>query len=292
MPAPQLRPPDPPELPGSNLFSDEVMEALTDEERKFGLYTGARCPIDKRNDIIQFAGEGRKVDEIRRVVHVHRETVINVMNEFAAEIADYEKRVTAKLRRCKWLLMDRIEREGDAIPRQALGLTFKIVSDQEATDSGRAIARVDHVHRVDLFSDFPAFIAELEARPVMDGKNAAGIHLDGGKNLPLPASSADLEAIDVEACQDPPAGPASDWKSDVSGLPTQQDQATLPTFSTDSAAAAADFAALAAAERDRERDREPERDRDRDREGGGSRAAAPTNPTKDNGSQKFLANGL
>jgi hypothetical protein len=271
------------------------MEALTDEERKYGLYTGARCPVEKRDKIIEWAGQGHKIDVIKRWANVHRETVINVLNEFAAEIADYEKRMTAKLRRCKWLILDRIEREGDAIPRQALGLTFKIVSDQEATDSGRAIARVDHVHRVDLFSDFSAFVAELEARPVMDEKNGAGIHSGGGKNLPLPASSGNLEAIDVEACQDPPAGPTSDWKSDVSGLSTQQDQANLPTFSTDSAAAAAaaaDFAALAAAERDRERDREPERDRDRDREGGGSRAAAPTNPTKDNGSQKFLANGL
>jgi hypothetical protein len=289
MPAPQLRPPDPPELPGTNLFPDEIMDAITDQERKYGLYTGARCPVEKREKIIEWAGQGHKIDVIKRWANVHRETVINVLNEFAAEIADYEKRMTAKLRRCKWLILDRIEREGDAIPRQALGLTFKIVSDQEATDSGRAIARVDHVHRVDLFSDFPAFVAELEARPVMDEKNGAGIHLGGGKNLPLLANPADLEAIDVEACQDPPAGSTSDWKSDVSGLPTQADQPILPTFSTDSPADSMDSAALAAAEPE---PAEPEPEPEPDREGGGSRAAAPTNPTKDNGSQKFLANGL
>jgi hypothetical protein len=256
------------------------MELLTDQERKHALYTGARCPIEKRNDIIHLAGMGWKVDEIRRVVHVHRETVLNVMNEFAAEIADYDKRMTAKLRRCKWLLLDRIEREGDAIPRQALGLTFKIVSDQEATDSGRAIARVDHVHRVDLFSDFPAFVAELEARPVIDEKNGAGIHLGGGKKLPLPASSADVEAIDVEACQDSPPGSTSDWKSDVSGLPTQPSQANTPTLTTDSSANSVDSAALAAAAAEA------------DTGGRGSMAGAPTNPAKDKGSQKFLANGL
>jgi hypothetical protein len=162
----------------------------------------------------------------------------------------------------------------DAIPRQALGLTFKIVSDQEATDSGRAIARVDHVHRVDLFTDFGEFVRGLEAQPVLDEKNGAGIHLGGGKNLPLPASSADLEAIDVEACPDPPSCPTSDWKSDVSGLPTQPSQADTPTLPTDLPAAAPDSAAAP------------------DREGGGSPAAPPTNPTKDNGSQKFLDNGL
>jgi hypothetical protein len=227
-------------------------------------------------------------------VHVHRETVINVMDAFAAEIADYEKRVTAKLRRCKWLLLDRIEREGDAIPRQALGLTFKIVSDQEATDSGRAIARVDHVHHVDLFSDFPTFVAELEARPVMDEKNGAdGIGLSGGKNLPLPAPAADPAAIahahtvEEESVAGPGVmrarDPQADWKSDVLGLATQQDQANLPTLATDSPAAPTDSAA--AVERE-------ERERDRDREGGGSRAPAPSGPAIDKTSQKILGNGI
>jgi hypothetical protein len=139
---------------------------------------------------------------------------------------------------------------------------------------------VDHVHRVDLFSDFPAFVAELEARPVIDEKNGAEIHLGGGKKLPLPTSSADLEAINVEAGQDPSAGPTSDWKSDVSGLPTQATQPTLPTFAPDSTVTAAEIGTAADA------------DADADRAGGGSIAGAPTNPTKDNGSQKFLANGL
>lgn len=272
MPAPQLRAPDPPELPGTNLFPNEIMEAITDQERKFALYTGARCPVEKREKIIEWAGQGHNIDCIRRWANVHRETVLNVVNEFAAEIADYEKRMTAKLRRVKWALLDRIEREGDAIPRQALGLTFKIISDQEATDSGRAIARVDHVHRIDLFSDFPTFIQELEAQPVMDEKNGAGIHLAGGKKPALLASSADLATIDVEAQADPPGCPASDWKSDVSGLPTQQEQANTPTFTTDSPGAETDSAtpatpATAAAEPDRA--------------GGASSAAAATNPTKD-----------
>lgn len=278
MPAPQLRPPDPPELPGTNLFSDEIMDAITDQERKYALYTGARCPVEKREKIIEWAGQGQKIDVIKRWANVHRETVINVLNEFAAEIADYDKRMTAKLRRCKWLILDRIEREGDAIPRQALGLTFKIVADQEATDSGRAIARVDHVHRIDLFSDFPSFVAELEARPAMDEKKGAEIHLGGGKNLPLPAPGAELQAIDVEAGPDPAARPTSDWKSDVSALPTQAQQPNLPTLATDSPAAATDSTTTAAAEPDRE--------------GGGSPADAPGNPAKDNGSQKFLPNGL
>src|SRR4030095_16698068 len=119
MPAPEPRPPDPPELPGSNLFPDEVMEALTDEERKFALYTGERCPKPKRDAIIQLVAEGRAIDYIRRLVNVHRQTVLNVANQFAAEIADYERRMAAKLRRCKWNLADRIEREADSLPRQA-----------------------------------------------------------------------------------------------------------------------------------------------------------------------------
>src|SRR4029077_3587577 len=111
-------------------------------------------------------------------------------------------------------------------------------------------------------------------------------HLGGGKKPPLLAPGADLEAIDVEAGQDPPPGPTSDWKSDVSGLPTQQDPANIPTLPTDSETDSMDSAA--SVEREQEREREPEPDR----EGGGSQSAAATNPTKDNGSEKFLANGL
>jgi hypothetical protein len=216
--------------------------------------------------------------------------VLNVANTFAVEVADYERRMSAKLKRCKWSLAERIEREADSIPRQSLGLTLKIVSDIEALDSGRAIARVDHVHRIDLFSDFSDFVRQLEARPEIHEKNAGEIHSCGGKKPALPAAGADLAPIDVEACQDPPAGRVSDWKSDVSGLPTQLDQTNTPTFSTDSAAAvamttAADPAAADAADA-------AAADATADREGGGSPAAAATNPAKDNGSQKFLANGL
>jgi hypothetical protein len=281
MPAPEPRPPDPPELPGSNLFPDDVMEALTDEERKFALYTGERCPKPKRDAIIQLVAEGRAIDYIRRLVNVHRQTVLNVANQFAAEIADYERRIAAKLRRCKWSLADRIEREVDAIPRQALGLTLKIVSDIEAMDSGRAIARVDHVHRIDLFSDFPDFVRELEARPVMDEKNGAPIHLAGEKNFLLNAPAADP----VETAGDPsetagdpgempPTGPSSDWKSEVLPLPTQESEPNLPTFTPDSVP------------KSDAREEEP------DRRGGDAAAPQPPDPAKGNGSQNFSANGI
>jgi hypothetical protein len=256
------------------------MEALTDEERKFALYTGARCPEQKRNDIIMLLAEGRAIDGIARLVHVHRLTVANVANAYAVEIADYERRMPAKLKRTKWNLVDRIEREVDQIPRQALGLTLKIVSDIEALDSGRAIARVDHVHRIDLFSDFGQFVHELEAQAPIEQKNGGDIHSCAGKKSALPAPGSDLATIDVEPDQDQPAGAGSDWKSDVSGLPTQPSPADLPTFTTDSPAAARDSAAVAASAR------EP------DQAGGGSPAAAATDPAMDKGSPKFLANGL
>jgi hypothetical protein len=277
MPAPQLRLPDAPELPGTHLFDAETMQALTDEERKFALYTGARCPEGKRNDIIMLLAEGRAIDGIARLVHVHRLTVANVANEYAVEIADYERRMPAKLKRTKWNLVDRIEREVDQIPRQSLGLTLKIVSDIEAMDSGRAIARVDHIHRIDLFSDFGQFVHELEAQAPLEQKNGAVIHLGDGKKSVMPAAGSDLATIDVEAQLETPGAPGSDWKSDVSPLPTQQAQADTPTFTTDSTAAARDSAAPMQAS---------------DPAGGGSAAGAGANPAKGNGSPKFLGNGL
>jgi hypothetical protein len=244
------------------------MEALTDEERKFGLYTGERCPKPKRDAIIQLVAEGRAVDYIRRLVNVHRQTVLNVANQFAAEIADYERRMAAKLRRCKWNLADRIEREVDAIPRQALGLTLKIVSDIEALDSGRAIARVDHVHRIDLFSDFPDFVRELEARPVMDEKNGAPMHLAGGKNLLMNPPTADPSGTAGDPSE---AGPGSDWKSDVLPLSTQQNEPNTPTFTPDLGLKS---------------------DVQTNRRGGGAGAPRPPDAAKDNGSQNFSANGI
>lgn len=276
MPAPEPRPPDTPELPGTNLFPDEVMEALTDEERKFALYTGERCPRQKREAIIELLADGRAIDHVRRLVNVHRQTVLNVANQFAAEIADYERRMAAKLRRCKWGLADRIEREVDSIPRQALGLTLKIVSDIEATDSGRAIARVDHVHRIDLFSDFPAFVRELEARPVIDQKNGAGtadqapevqtIHSWPGKKLLVDSPAADPG-------EQQPAGPGTDGQSDVSPLPTQESKPNLPTFTPGTGPKAAENDAP-------------------DRRGGDAAAPQPPKPTKDNGTPKFLGNEI
>jgi hypothetical protein len=251
------------------------MEALTDEERKFGLYTGERCPKPKRDAIIQLVAEGRAVDYIRRLVNVHRQTVLNVANQFAAEIADYERRMAAKLRRCKWNLADRIEREVDAIPRQALGLTLKIVSDIEALDSGRAIARVDHVHRIDLFSDFPDFVRELEARPVMDEKNGAPIHLAGEKNFLLNAPAADPGETAGDAGETLPNGTGSDWKSEVLPLPTQQNEPMSPTFTPDLGLKSGAEAEPAP-----------------DRRGGDAAAPRPQNPAKDNGSQNFSANGI
>jgi hypothetical protein len=259
------------------------MQALTDEERKFALYTGARCPPGKRDDIIMLLAEGRAIDGIARLVHVHRLTVANVANEYAVEIADYERRMPAKLKRTKWNLVDRIEREVDQIPRQALGLTLKIVSDIEALDSGRATARVDHLHRIDLFSDFGQFVQELEAQAPIEQKSGADIHSCAGKKAALPAPGADLATIDVEPDQDQPAGPGSDWKSDVSGLPTQPIPPAVPTFIPDPAAAARDSAAIAAI---------AESARAPGRGGGGSPDAAATDPAMDKGSPKFLGNGL
>ena len=253
------------------------MEALTDEERKFSLYTGARCPKQKRDAIIQLMAEGRAIDYVRRLVNVHRQTVLNVANEFAAEIADYERRMAAKLKRCKWSLADRIEREVDAIPRQALGLTLKIVSDIEATDSGRAVARVDHVHRIDLFTDFPAFVAELEARPIMDEKNgrpagslepeAQEIHSEAGKKLLLHAPAADPS-------RQPGPARETDWKSDGLPLPTQVSPADLPTFTPETAA----------------NWRETEETETADRRGGDAGTPAPTEPARDQASLKILDN--
>jgi hypothetical protein len=137
-----------------------------------------------------------------------------------------------------------------------------------------------------LFSDFAAFVQELETRPpAMDEKNGAEIHSSGRKKALMSAGDAGLAVIDVQPDQDPPAGQACDWKSDVSELPTQATQPILPALFPDEGPATP-AAAAPAAPAVTPTPAAP------DREGGGSPSAAATDPAKDKGSQKFLDNGL
>jgi hypothetical protein len=57
------------------LFSDEEIEAITDEERRHGRYTLARLPAQKHQSILVLLKERRSFREIARLVSVAPETV-------------------------------------------------------------------------------------------------------------------------------------------------------------------------------------------------------------------------
>lgn len=238
------------------------MAEITDEEERFGLYTGDRCPADKRDAIIQLVAEGRAPHEIGRLLRVDRRTVLNVADRFAVEIGDYEQRMPAKLRRCKFAIANRIEREVNSLPAQSLALTLKMISDIEALDSGRASARVEHVHRVDLFADFGQFVQDLETAEVIPEKNGATNPFRTPGNL--------LMAGDPAA--DQASAPGFDAQSEVFEAVPQANVDNLPSYHTDSEANGAES--------------DPGTPPGRaSREGGVPHGA------KGNGSQKFLDNG-
>jgi hypothetical protein len=86
MPAPLPPLPQPEDPPGSFLFSDEEIEAITDEERRHGRYTLARLPAQKHQSNLVLLKERRSFREIARLVSVAPETVQAVAQLHADEL--------------------------------------------------------------------------------------------------------------------------------------------------------------------------------------------------------------
>jgi hypothetical protein len=224
MPAPLLPAPEPQDPPGAFLFPDEIIQELTDEETKHGIYTAERLPINKRESVIQLLGEKRPVREIARLLQVHVSTITAVADRFGSEVSDIRERLARKLRRCAWSQLERIERSPDMLPAASIPLAVKLWIDTGELLDGKATARVEHVERVDIFADFPAFCDQLAAE--METKNRAPeIRFAAGK---LPAIEADL----VEMPGSPAESPASDQHSSVSGASAQEKPADPTPFTT------------------------------------------------------------
>jgi hypothetical protein len=272
----QSHPPAAPEPPGSFLFSDDVIQELTDQEQRHGIYTGERCPEDLRRAIIKFVGDGWSQREIARTLKTAPQTVRNVAHMFKADIRDYCEQLPRRLQRCIISGLDRLERNIDSVPMQSMGITLKALHDIETMASGRASARVEHVHRVDLFShcgSWDEFISTVDDSPeAIRAKNEGPeIHLEAGKK-----SAIDAELIES---REPADGQAEiDDKSLVSSHLSQATPTTLPTYLTTTAAA--DHAADADA-----------RARGTGTAGGGFDQGGALHGAKGNGSQKFLGNG-
>jgi hypothetical protein len=267
MPARQLPSPQLPDPPGSFLFSDEIIKELTDEERRTGIYTAERLPIAKRNAIIQLLGEQRGIQDIARIVQVHNSTVTAVADRFCDEIADIRTKLARKLRRVVWGQAERLDRYPDMLPASSIPLAIKMLTETAELLEGRATTRTEHVERVDIFADWPAFLESLE----METKNGPhGIGDAGRKNALIAGPVIDVPAEAI-------ADPGIDCKASVSAPIPQVNRSDVPGYVPASAAAAADAIEGAGSK--------PEE------AGGGSTPAAGGGAATDNYTQNFWPNG-
>ena len=264
MPAPvSTFEPEPP--PGSFLFPDEIIQELTDEERKHGKYTLARLPADKRKSIVQLLIERRPWRDIQRMIEVHWETIKRVADFHAEEIEAGSTQFGRKLRRINWHLADRLEKHSDSFPLQAIPGAIKFIGEFAELIEGRATERVEEVHRVDIFEHWKKYKAAAETMGLEGGKNSV-IDAELVPELPAPATAA----------ADPPGNRQGDALSDVSASTPQANGEAMDGLScgfrpeSDPPAAGSDPGPTPP--------------------GGGSIAAGPAHPSMGEGSHKILCN--
>lgn len=188
MPAARLPMPQPQEPPGTFLFDAETIKSLTNEEEKHGIYTPQRLDELTRRNIIELLAEQRPVHFIARVCRVHTETVTGVADFFATEIANLRALLARKLRRIIVGQADRLEKYPEGLPIAQVPLAIKLLGEFAELLDGKATSRVEMVERVDVFTDFQAFLARLE----METKNGTVETGDaGGKKALIAGAAAD-----------------------------------------------------------------------------------------------------
>jgi len=275
MPAKELPAPAPRDPPGSFLFSDEVIEELTDQERKHGIYTAERLPADKREAVIKLLSENRQVRDIAKLIRVAPESITAVANHpiYGPQIKSNAPLLAGKLRRVAFAQLERIERCPDLLPAASIPFATTAWIDKAELLDGRATARIEHTERIDIFGDYDAWLAELEKE--YEQKIAAAAPAIGlaGEKL----SAIDAELVNPGPELQLPGGPPAELEGnselrDSSSFP-QADPGELPTYAPSSSP-----------------DPGPQpvdQLRDSETPGGGSMAATrPAAPT-DNPSQNF-----
>lgn len=257
MPEPLPAPNEP--QPAAFLFPEEVIQELTDQERKHGKYTLARLPDNKRTSIVQLLIDRRSLREIETMLHVHQETIRLVADAHAGEIDAHWKHFGKKLRRINWALADRLEKEAHAYPIQSIPLAIKLLGEHSELLEGRATERIEEVRHVDIYAHWKRFLAGEE------------IGYQGEK---IPVIQGELVSDEAPA-QDRPEHSESGHRSDVSALPTQESSLAFTGFSYGLTEETATKSA------------------DTDSRGGGDAAGDGTGHAQnDNGSQNFSGNGI
>jgi hypothetical protein len=146
------------------LFSKETIESLTDGER-CGEYTLERLRQlrpEVIDEIIRLRGQFVGRLRIAKIVHVHHRTVAAVDAEYPEQIEAERRRRIYRLRSAADKLVEQIDESPENIPWNVKGLAASQLYDKAELLEGRATARVEQVHHIDIFSDFADFVKSLE----------------------------------------------------------------------------------------------------------------------------------
>jgi hypothetical protein len=187
------------------LFSKETIEALTHEE-KVGCYTLERLKVLRPEvipEVIRLRGEHCGLLRISRILQMHHKTVSAICAEYPEEIAVAQQRRADRLRSAADKLIEQLDESPENVPWNVKGLAASQLYDKAAMIEGSKVLRVDHMHRVDFFSDFKEFVRQLEEREdpidIKPSNASSEIGPSGQNNLAIRDFTKALASSEAEA---------------------------------------------------------------------------------------------
>jgi hypothetical protein len=201
----ELRTTEPACLPAQPfLFSEQTIEGLTKAEKQ-GRYTLERLREfrpEAIDEIIHLRGEFVGKLRIAEIVHVAHETVTAVDAAYPEAISIARESRVARLRSAGDKLVEQIDQNPGLVPWHAKAVAASQLYDRAELLNGGVTERVEHVGRVDIYSDWPAFVAkQLQPDQVLEVGSRMG--LDGGNLSPIEDESVQESGeLEAAACAD------------------------------------------------------------------------------------------
>lgn len=142
------------------LFSEQTIAELTNAEKQ-GRYTLERlCKLrpEAIDEIIRLRGEFVGKLRIAEIVRVAHETVTAVDSAYAEDISIARSNRVTRLRSAADKLVEMVDQNPGLVPWNVKCLAASQLYDKAELLDGRATVRVEDIKRVDIYSDWPAFV--------------------------------------------------------------------------------------------------------------------------------------
>jgi hypothetical protein len=146
------------------LFSESTINELTEAEKR-GEYTLERLR-EKRpeviDEIIRLRGEWAGMLRIAKICRVHHRTVAAVCAAYPEAIGDEHRKRVHQLKTAADLQVEQLCESPESVPWNVRGLVASQLYDKALCLEGQPSIKVEHTHRVDIYSDWPDVLAKLE----------------------------------------------------------------------------------------------------------------------------------